>query len=112
MVSTREFWQPVCLAYALWGGFGLVNVCLNNLCLKLAPRSDNTTQFAVFEQVGGLIAGLAGLLGGYCLDRLLAGISQGSPTAQSAFLVLMAVSWLGRLTAPLWLLGVRQPTHT
>jgi hypothetical protein len=107
MAATRGFWQPVCLAYMIWGSFGLVNLCFNNLCLKLAPRSDNSRQFAVFEQIGGLLAALAGLLGGYLLDRLLIGSPFGTVDPHSAFLLLMLISWFGRFTAPLWLLGVR-----
>ena len=59
-------------AYAVWGLFGLVNVCQRNLLLKSAAASDNIVPIAVLEHLGGLSPGLAGLAGGWLLDRLLA----------------------------------------
>lgn len=102
-------WWLIVPAYLLWGGFGLINVCGPSLCLKLSPVSDNSTQFALYEQVSGLIAGLAGLLGGYLLDRL-AGVSWlSAERGLTPFTALFFISWLGRLTAPFWLLPIRQP---
>lgn len=92
-------------AYLLWGGFGFVNVALQNLTLKLAPVSDNALQISLSRQFSGLIAGGAGILGGFWLDRLLA--DQNWSLLQS-YQLLFLVSWIGRATAPLWLLPIRQ----
>ena len=93
-------WWVLVFAYLLWGGFGLMNVCGPSLCLKLSPVSDNTGQFALYDQVSGLIAGLAGLLGGFCLDWL--GQENGllEETWLTPFSLLFLISWLGRITAP------------
>lgn len=89
-------------AYALWGLFGVVNVCQRNLLLRTAPASDNAVPIAILEHLAGLAAGLAGLLGGYLL-----GWMQSLPQATGAlwpYWALFIASWLGRATAPLWLL--------
>ncbi|SFI57585.1 hypothetical protein [Planctomicrobium piriforme] len=103
LMATPERWQLLIPAYVLWSGFAIVNVCGTNLCLKLSPRSDNVGQLALYEQVSGLVAGLAGLLGGWALDRLL------SSSGEDAFRWPMLISWLGRMAAPMWLLAIRQP---
>lgn len=110
MFAKPESWFLICAAYAIWGGFGIVNVCGQSLCLKLAPASDNTGHFALYDQIAGLIAGLAGLLGGFWLDQLLHGAWPTNVLRVSPFVILFGVSWLGRLTAPLWLLPVQAPT--
>jgi MFS family permease len=109
MAATPETWWLLFAAYGLWGLFGIVNLCQQNLALRLAPASDNTLHFALFRQIGGLLAGLAGLCGGLWLDSLL----RESASVQVAgwmlgpFQIVFAASLLGRATAPLWLLGVR-----
>ncbi|WP_437230680.1 MFS transporter [Planctomicrobium sp. SH661] len=108
--ATSDTWYLLCIAYLIWGGFGMLNVCGQSLCLKLAPPSDNAGHFALFDQVSGLIAGLAGLLGGFWLDRLLRDPSNDFGANLSPFAVLFVVSWFGRLTAPLWLIGVGRRT--
>lgn len=98
-------------AYVAWGFFGAVNVAGRNLLLKLSPRSDNTVPLSLLHQVSGLLAGLSGLLGGFWLDHLrttksawsLAGFVLGP------FEVLFLASFVGRATAPLWLLPLREP---
>lgn len=108
--STPQTRGLLYLAYALWGAFGIVNVCGTNLCLKLSPAGDNAGQFALYEQVAGLIAGGAGLLGGYALDLLMQSTTSAwSLYGLDAFQMLFFVSWLGRLTAPLWVISLRQP---
>ncbi|MBL8851574.1 MAG: MFS transporter [Planctomycetaceae bacterium] len=110
MSATPQTWWLLFGAYALWGLFGIINVCQQNLVLRLAPATDNTLQLGLFRQVGGLLAGLAGLCGGLWLDDLLldsasvniAGLVLGP------FQIVFAASLLGRITAPLWFLGVRE----
>lgn len=94
-------------AYALWGLFGLVNVCQRNLVLRVAPPSDNTLPLATLDHLTGFVAGLAGLAGGWALDHLLA--SLGTTDPRGAYLVLFVVSWIGRGTAALFLVPVREP---
>lgn len=130
LLATPERWWWLFGAHACWSGFGLVNVCGPSLCLKHSPRSDNATHWAMYEQVAGLIAGGAGLLGGIWLDQLLSGtpglasdvsqpvgnwltawLPKNNPETTAASLpyqVLLAISWAGRATSPLWLLGVRR----
>jgi MFS family permease len=98
-------------AYVAWGFFGAVNVSGRNLLLMLSPRSDNTVPLSLLHQVSGLLAGLSGLLGGFWLDHLrttkfawnVAGFVLGP------FEVLFLASFVGRATAPLWLLPLREP---
>lgn len=109
MIATPEQWYWLVPAYVLWGGFGLVNVCGVSLCLKLAPRSDNSAHFAMYDQCSGLIAGMAGLLGGVLLDRMTKGEWGVGEWDVSPYVVLFGISFLGRVTAPLWLLTLSQP---
>lgn len=98
-------------AYALWGLFGLVNVCQRNLLLRVAPPSDNTLPLATLEQVAGFVAGVAGLAGGWTLDQLLA--SRWTADPRGAYVVLFVISWIGRATAALFLVPVREtPART
>jgi MFS family permease len=111
IAASPERWWLMFGAYAVWGLFGVVNVCGQNLALRLAPASDNTVHFALFRQIGGLLAGAAGLCGGLWLDALLSESSDVNIAGRMLvpFQIVFAVSLLGRATAPLWLLGVREP---
>jgi len=109
VMAKPETWYLAGCAYLLWGGFGMLNVCSQSLCLKLAPDSDNQGHLALYDQVSGLIAGLAGLLGGLWLDRLLASAEFLQPLHLTPFALIFLVSWAGRMTAALWLLPVKQP---
>jgi len=110
MAATPTTWWLLFAAYALWGLFGIVNLCQQNLALRLAPAGDNTLHFALFRQIGGLLAGLAGLVGGLWLDSLLreSASVEIAGWAWGPFEIVFVVSLLGRVTAPLWLLGVRE----
>lgn len=111
LCATPKEWWWLLAAYACWGAFPAVNIAGRNLVLKLAPPSDNATPMALFRQVGGLSAGLSGLAGGYWLERLnaehfavpLAGWNVGG------YQLLFLISLVGRLTAALWLLPIREP---
>ncbi len=70
LIAQRETWWLLFLAYAMWGAYAAANVAGDKLMLEFAPRSDNATHIALFVQVGGLLSGLAGLLGGIWLDHL------------------------------------------
>ncbi len=86
-------------AYVVWGLFGLVNVAQPSLGLKLAPRSDNAVQLSLFKQIGGLLAALAGMLGGLVLDHF--STEKGLPPLD-VFRWMFLVSGIGRATAALW----------
>lgn len=104
--ATPEMKWLVAGAYCLWGGFGFVNIALHNLTLKLAPRGDNSLHISLSRQGSGLIAGVAGLLGGLCLDHLL---NRSEWSGASPYHLLFLISWIGRATALLWLIPLRQP---
>ncbi|MEW4489745.1 MFS transporter [Thalassoglobus sp. JC818] len=106
IAATPEFWWLIVGSNLAWGAFGMVNVGLQNLTLKLAPVSDNTLHISLSRQWSGLIAGLAGLLGGYYLDW---GLSQSDISPGWVYLTIFGVSWLGRVSAPLLMLPVVQP---
>lgn len=100
-------WWLLFGAYAVWGLFGVVNLCGQNLTLRLAPPSDNTVHLALFRQIGGLLSGIAGLSGGLWLDSLLTGAATGAiADVIGPFQILFAVSFAGRATAALWLIRV------
>lgn len=111
LLASPEWWWWLFGAYLLWGGFAVLNISGRNLMLKLSPRSDNSAHIALFRQVGGLLAGLSGLLGGFWLDKLL-----GSGFERDWFgwriggyQLIFLVSWAGRLTAAFWILPIHEP---
>ncbi len=116
LMATPEHWQWLIPAYAFWGFFALVNVCGTNSCLKLAPAQENRTCLALYEQGSGLLAGVAGLIGGLSLDQLLS--ASASPTAaalstgMTPYHLLITLSWIGRVLAGVLALGVRIPAAT
>ena len=89
----------------MWGLFGAVNLSLQNQLLIVTPRHRNTFQLALCRQGAGLIAGLTGLAGGFWLEKQLASEApfQWMNYEWNPFLLIFALSFLGRLTAPLWL---------
>jgi Na+/melibiose symporter-like transporter len=105
ILAKPDSWWLLFGAYGMWSLFGVINICGRNLCLKLSPEGDNSGQYALYQQVGGLIAGLSGLLGGWWLNETLPATT-GMETVR-VYQTIFLVSALGRLTAPLWLLGVR-----
>jgi len=111
LMAKAETWWWLIVAYACWGSFALVNICGTSFCLKLAPRGSNLGHLAFYEQVSGLIAGLSGLLGGAVLSALLANTDSSALTGTglvASFHLLMIISWMGRIIAPLWLLAIRR----
>lgn len=104
MLATPQSWQFLIPAYACWSAFAMVNICGLNLCLKQVPAERQIEALALYDQVSGLIAGLAGLLGGYWLDLRLQGLSGAGFDAAPAYQLILFVSWLGRVLAPCWLL--------
>ncbi|MFQ5735056.1 MAG: MFS transporter [Planctomycetaceae bacterium] len=110
LLATPSAWWWVFGAYATWGAFAAANIAGRNLALELAPRSDNTPHLGLFRLIGGLLAGLSGLLGGLWLDQLKVtgfGLDVGGYEL-GRFQLLFAVSWAGRISAAFWLLPVRE----
>ena len=91
-------------AYFIWGGFGLVNVAQPSLALKLSPREDNALQLSLYRPIGGLLAAIAGLIGGGVLNHYATG-QQLAPLI--VFQSLFIFSGLGRSLAALWFLPAR-----
>lgn len=105
LLAKPSTWWLLFGAYAVWGLFAVVNLCGQNLALRLAPPSDNMLHLSLFRQFGGLLSGVAGLIGGFWLDHLLSA----APNTNDAFMpgpyqMLFAVSFLGRSSAAIWLL--------
>ncbi|MEZ6056438.1 MAG: MFS transporter [Planctomycetaceae bacterium] len=103
LLATPEHPEWLYGAYAVWGLFGLINICERNLLLRVAPRSDNTIPLALSRGGGGVLAALAGLAGGALLDSLL---THNADAPHVAYRSLFVVSFILRVTAPLWLLKV------
>ena len=113
LLSSPEAPGWIYLAYALFGAFAAANIAGRNLLLRLAPRSDNTIPLTLFRQVSGLIAGLSGLAGGFWLDHLHEAetvVHLGS-VALGPFQLLFVISWIGRVTAILWLWPIAEPAR-
>ncbi len=108
-VTTPETWWLLFAAYALWGSYAAANIAGRNLLLELSPRSDNTLPLGLFRQLAGLLAGLTGLAGGFWLDHLARTEFTLTLTDRplGGYHLLFALSFVGRLTAVLWLLPVR-----
>lgn len=96
--ATPENWSPVWGVYLCWGAFAAANLSGFNLLLKVSPLEDNTTQIALFRRIGGLLAGISGLVGGYWLDSLLGSDYQFSLFGQTlgGWHLLILVSLAGR----------------
>ncbi|MEX0717863.1 MAG: MFS transporter [Planctomycetaceae bacterium] len=109
LAATPDQWWWVIAAHVLWGAFAAANIAGRNLLLKLSPPDDTATSLALFRNVGGWIAGMSGLAGGLWLDALLSGTEPASGTDLESFRLLFAISFAGRATSVLWLLGVREP---
>lgn len=122
MAARPESWWWIIGAYICWGCFAIPNVCERNLLLKLSPRTDNQLHIAMFRHSAGLLAGLSGLLGGILLDDFLGnrivfawlGLETNSagPTFEAKYPVYLwffTFSFLGRITAPLFLIPIREP---
>jgi hypothetical protein len=109
LFAQRETWWLLFFAYATWGAYAAANVAGDKLMLELAPRSDNTSHIALFVQVGGLLSGLAGLLGGIWLDHLREsefGTRLAMPWGAYLFegyQLIFAVSLAGRYASLAWL---------
>lgn len=111
LASLNGNWLWLWGAYVLWGGFGMVNLTLQNLVLRVIPPAKNTALIAGFRFGSGLIAGLTGVAGGYWLERALAEGSTYLGGTLSPFAAIFLVSFLGRWLAPLCLLGLREPPY-
>ena len=88
-------------AYGLWGAFSLVNVSIQTMSLRRSDESNRAEVVALVRFGGGVLAALTPLAVSPLLpDRVAAGAWQ-DPT--SVWVWLMAASFAGRVTAPLWL---------
>lgn len=109
LFAVRETWWLLFGAYLLWGAYAAANVAGDKLMVLHAPRSDNSTHVALFTQIGGLMTGLAGLLGGLWLDGLKAEtfvvtLSLPWPGYRfEGYQLIFLVSLLGRYASLLWL---------
>ena len=112
LVAVRETWWLLFGAYALWGAYSAANVAGDKLLLTHAPRGDNATHFALFAKVGGLLTGVAGLLGAAWLDHLLATKFAWQPFGGgytvAGYQVVFAASLLGRYASVGWLWPLRR----
>lgn len=109
LAARPQTWWLLFGAYAFWGLFGIVNLCGQNLTLRLAPPSDNTLHLALFRQIGGLLSGVAGLAGGLWLDTMLRHAGAPSVSTIAPFHILFTISFVGRVTAALWLIPIAEP---
>ncbi|HEX6987656.1 MAG TPA: MFS transporter [Planctomycetaceae bacterium] len=114
LLAVRETWWLLFGAYLLWGAYAAANVAGDKLMVLYAPRSDNATQIALFAQVGGLMSGLAGLIGGVWLDGLREGgfgVTLDVPWPGYRFegyQLVFAASLAGRYASVLWLWPLRR----
>lgn len=106
-LASREQWWWLIGAFVCWGAFGAVNVAGPNLLFSLSPRHETTIPLALFRQVAGTLAGLSGIVGGWWLDQLSV-INEGGKLTipMTAFWIIFATSWIGRVIAALLVLRV------
>ena len=109
VVATRETWALMFLTQLLFAGWAGINVAGPNVTLRTATNdtpnaaTNDTAQrdraFAWFHNISGLAAGLAGLAGG----ALVTTLATPPLSSESALRLVLALSFLGRLTTLLWL---------
>ena len=97
------------LTQLLFAGWAGINVAGPNVTLRTATNdtpnaaTNDTAQrdraFAWFHNISGLAAGLAGLAGG----TLVTTLATPPLSSESALRLVLALSFLGRLTTLLWL---------
>ncbi|MCC7424581.1 MAG: hypothetical protein IT428_30300, partial [Planctomycetaceae bacterium] len=109
LMASPAHWALIFGAQVCWGAFAAVNLAGGNLLLKLSPRSANTLQLGLFQQGAGLLAGLSGLLGGWWLQRMVPQSVHFAGWSWNAHQIVFLASFAGRLTAPLWVLPIREP---
>ncbi len=100
MLATPAQWWWVYGAQVAFGMWACVNLAGPNLTLRLAPPEANLSHLAWFQNGAGLLAGLAGLAGGWWLDRAL--VNSAEPSFLP-FTILFSVSMLGRWATLAWL---------
>ncbi len=93
------------------GRLGRVNIAAPNLMLKLSPPSDNAANISLFRHVAGLIAGLSGILGGFCFTELTdsSWTIPGLGFKPDPYQVLFLVSFIGRALTVLWVIPIQEP---
>jgi MFS family permease len=111
LIATPDQWWWIFGAYAMWGFFAGANIAGRNLVLTLSPRGDNTVHLGLFRLIGGLLAGASGLLGALWLDSLLKNKQSWELAGWvlNPYQLLFLISFLGRLTALIWILPIREP---
>jgi MFS family permease len=111
LMAGPETWWIIYGAYLAWGAWAAVNICGQNLMLKLAPEGNNATHIAVYQGLTGLCAGVSGVLGGYVFDWLAQPELQEilARTGLTHYELLFLVSWLGRTSAILWIFPIVEP---
>ena len=109
LLATPKQWWWIWGVYLLWGAWAGINVTGTELCWRLAPKGDNTFSLAVFDRVAGMLAGISGLIGGWYLDSWLQANRNWTMIGYSLspYHLLIMIGLLGRLSAGLWLLGLR-----
>lgn len=106
-LASRDEWWWLIGAFACWGAFGAVNVAGPNLLFALSPRHETVVPLALFRQVAGTWAGVSGILGGWWLDQLSMPNETGPSTIPlTAFWLIFATSWTGRVLAALLVLRI------
>lgn len=96
-------WRWAIGAYVFWGAFAVVNLAGRNSVLRVTDHGDRPTAIGLFRFGAGLVAAIAGLLGGYWLD--LARDGQFVVELLGPYLTIIAVSTVGRATVCFWLVG-------
>jgi len=101
-------------AYVCWSAYAGINICLNNLMLKLAPAKENSGYIALFEATGGLAFGLSTIAGGVLFDQLqAAGVTLTiGPLTLDHFAILFLIGAVMRGAGVFWLARVKEPGAT
>lgn len=106
---TARWW--IIGAWTLWSAYVGINVCLNNLMLRLAPPAENAGFIALCEAVGGLTFGLSTITGGLLLDTMQANkatLTLG-PVTLDHFAILFVAGAILRAAGVFWLARIDEP---
>jgi MFS family permease len=96
-------------AFACWGAYAGINICVPNLMLKLADPADRPPYIACYFAVTSLCYAASTVAGGYAFAWAGRTWFPGSAPAIDLYRGCFFASWLLRTLGVVWLLRIHEP---